>query len=179
METLTTIATRRSVRVFTTDQIKDFELNAVLQSAWAAPIGHNEYKDLHISVVQNKKLLDDFAAYCGKEFNNPKYNPFFNASTRIVVSAKPKADGQLVYIADVACVMENMQLSATDLGLGSTYLWALLNRIPQSPDFIKALNLPEGFKAISAMPLGYPLKALPLRSLDDIQNEKITTTIIK
>lgn len=66
----------------------------------------------------------------------------------------------MVYIADVGCILENMQLAATDIGLGSVYLWALLNRIPQSPQFVASLELPEGFKPVSALALGYPANRL-------------------
>lgn len=179
METLTTIATRRSTRVYTKEQITDTQLETVLESGWAAPVGHSAYGDLHISVVQNPKILENFAEYCGQAFGNPRYNPFYAAPTLIVISAKPKEDSQLVYIADVGCVLENMQLAATDLGLGSVFLWAMLNRIPQSPQFVASLELPEGFKPISAMALGYPAKPLDVRDLSAIKKERIPTKIIK
>ena len=83
------------------------------------------------------------------------------------------------YIADVGCILENMQLAATDIGLGSVYLWALLNRIPQSPQFVASLELPEGFKPVSALALGYPAKPLEKRSFADIKPERIATKIIK
>ena len=150
MDTLTAIATRRSTRVYKPEQISDSQLQTVLAAGWASPVGHGAYDELYISVVQNPKILENFAEYCGQAFGNPKYNPFYGAPTLIVISAKPKDDGQMVYIADVGCILENMQLAATDIGLGSVYLWALLNRIPQSPQFVASLELPEGFKPVSA-----------------------------
>lgn len=155
MDTLTAIATRRSTRVYKPEQISDSQLQTVLAAGWASPVGHGAYDELYISVVQNPKILENFAEYCGQAFGNPKYNPFYGAPTLIVISAKPKDDGQMVYIADVGCILENMQLAATDIGLGSVYLWALLNRIPQSPQFVASLELPEGFKPVSALALGY------------------------
>lgn len=179
MDTLTTIATRRSTRIYKPEQISDSQLQTVLAAGWAAPVGHNAYNELAISVVQNAQILANFAEYCGQAFGNAKYNPFYSAPTLIVVAAKPKEDGQLVYIADVACVMENMHLAATDIGLGSIYLWALLNRIPQSPQFIASLEVPEGFKPVSALALGYPAKPLEKRTLAEIKPERIATKIIK
>ena len=148
MDTLTAIATRRSTRVYKPEQISDSQLQTVLAAGWASPVGHGAYDELYISVVQNPKILENFAEYCGQAFGNPKYNPFYGAPTLIVISAKPKDDGQMVYIADVGCILENMQLAATDIGLGSVYLWALLNRIPQSPQFVASLELPEGMGLI-------------------------------
>ena len=100
--------------------------------------------------MQNPKILENFAEYCGQAFGNPKYNPFYGAPTLIVISAKPKDDGQMVYIADVGCILENMQL-----------------------------ELPEGFKPVSALALGYPAKPLEKRSFADIKPERIATKIIK
>lgn len=179
MDTLTAIATRRSTRVYKPEQISDSQLQTVLAAGWASPVGHGAYDELYISVVQNPKILENFAEYCGQAFGNPKYNPFYGAPTLIVISAKPKDDGQMVYIADVGCILENMQLAATDIGLGSVYLWALLNRIPQSPQFVASLELPECFKPVSALALGYPAKPLAKRSFADIKPERIATKIIK
>ena len=169
MDTLTAIATRRSTRVYKPEQISDSQLQTVLAAGWASPVGHGAYDELYISVVQNPKILENFAEYCGQAFGNPKYNPFYGAPTLIVISAKPKDDGQMVYIADVGCILENMQLAATDIGLGSVYLWALL----------ASLELPEGFKPVSALALGYPAKPLEKRSFADIKPERIATKIIK
>ncbi len=179
MNTLDTLATRRSTRKFMPSQQVEMEkIATILKAAYASPVGHSEYKGLHISVIQNATLLQELAAYCGKAFGNEKYNPFYNAPTLIIVSAKPEEDGQLVYIANVGCVMENMQLAATELGLGCVFLWAMLNRIPQSPDFLEALSLPESFKAISALALGYPQIPLSKRTLQDIPDNKIVTNFI-
>lgn len=178
MNTFEVIATRRSTRKYLPAQVEKEKIELLLKSAYAAPVGHNSYKDLHITVIQNQNLLKKTAEYCGKAFGNEKYNPFYNAPTLIIVSAKPKEDGQLVYIADVGCVMENMQLAATELGLGCVYLWAMLNRIPQYPELIEALNLPNGFKAISALAVGYPEIPLATRSLGDIPDNKITTEFV-
>lgn len=178
MNTLDTIATRKSTRKYLAQQVEKEKLDIILQAAYAAPVGHSAYKDLHIAVIQDQDLLNKTAAFCGKAFGNEKYNPFYNAPTLIIVSAKPKDDGQLVYIADVGCVMENMQLAVTELGLGCVYLWAMLNRIPQYDELISALKLPDGFKAISALALGYPEIPLEKRKIQDIPANKIATEFV-
>lgn len=179
MDTLTAIATRRSTRIYKPEQISDSELQTILMAAWASPVSHGAYKDSYISVVQNPKILENFAEYCSQAFGNPAYNPFYKAPTLIVVSAKPTDDGQPVHLANVGCILQNMQLAATDIGLGCVFLWALLNRIPQSPQFVASLELPEGFKPISALALGYPAKPLEIHTLDDVKPERILTKIIK
>ena len=83
MDTLTAIATRRSTRVYKPEQISDSQLQTVLAAGWASPVGHGAYDELYISVVQNPKILENFAEYCGQAFGNPKYNPFYGAPTLI------------------------------------------------------------------------------------------------
>ncbi len=177
MNTLDAIATRHSTRKYLPAQVEKEKLAVILQAAYAAPAGHGNYKGLHLSVVQNAAVLQELALYCGQAFGNPAYNPFYDAPTLIIVSARPPADGQPVYIADVGCVMENMQLAATELELGCVFLWAMLNRIPPSPAFLKTLALPEDFRPVAALALGYPQSALPRRTLADVP-ERIATNFI-
>ena len=61
MDTLTAIATRRSTRVYKPEQISDSQLQTVLAAGWASPVGHGAYDELYISVVQNPKILENFA----------------------------------------------------------------------------------------------------------------------
>ena len=44
---------------------------------------------------------------------------------------------------------------------------------------LASLELPEGFKPVSALALGYPAKPLEKRSFADIKPERIATKIIK
>ena len=105
MDTLTAIATRRSTRVYKPEQISDSQLQTVLAAGWASPVGHGAYDELYISVVQNSKILENFAEYCGQAFGT-NIQSVLRRPTLIVISAKPKDDGQMVYIADVGCILE-------------------------------------------------------------------------
>ena len=179
MELFTTIATRRSTRMFKPEQIKDEELALILQAGQAAPIGHSEFAGVRLVALQNPETLKAWDTYCTKAIGNPNYHMFYQAPTLIFVAAKPKADGQPVHIADVACIMENMHLAATALGLGSVYLWAMVNRIPQDPELVANLQLPQEFKPISVLAVGYPKQALEERTLATIKQNRISATILK
>ena len=56
-ETLQIIQQRRSVRKYKPEQIKDSELQAILQAAIYAPSAINQQK-CHYTVIQNKDLLN-------------------------------------------------------------------------------------------------------------------------
>ena len=53
-----------------------------------------------------------------------------------------------------------MSLAATDLGLGSVYLYGFLVAFSAEPELLKELGLPEGFSPVSAIALGYPVQPL-------------------
>ncbi|HOA77632.1 MAG TPA: nitroreductase family protein, partial [Thermosynergistes sp.] len=56
-EVLEVIKRRRSIRKYLPDQIKDEELNTILEAAIFAPSGHNE-QPWHFLVIQDKELID-------------------------------------------------------------------------------------------------------------------------
>ena len=74
----------------------------------------------------------------------------------ILVSVREQ-QGQLrpVDVANAACVVENMHLAATDLGLGSCYLWGVVQTMSQSLDIMYKLGLQEGFWPVSAVAVGH------------------------
>ncbi len=52
------IKNRRSVRQYSSDQIKDEELETILESAIYAPTGHFD-QPWHFTVIQNKDLINE------------------------------------------------------------------------------------------------------------------------
>ena len=76
-ETLKTLLGRRCVRKFKPEQIKDEELNSVLEAGMYAPSGANQQSALFV-VIQNKEMLKKIAgmnaAIIGKDMN-----PYYNA----------------------------------------------------------------------------------------------------
>lgn len=59
-EVLETIKSRRSIRKYLSKQIKDEELDMILESAIYAPTGHND-QPWHFTVIQNNELIDEMS----------------------------------------------------------------------------------------------------------------------
>jgi len=159
METLKTIAMRKSTRSYKAEQVTQEELNTVLHAGCAAPVGSGKYETVHMTVIQKPELLDRITQAAAKASGNPDAKPFYGAPTVILISCKKREDSN-VYIANAACIVENMHLAATDLGLGSVYLWGFLNAFSAEPELLDELSLPKGFVPVSAMTLGYPTEPL-------------------
>lgn len=163
METLQAMELRRSTRAYQSEQISGDLLEKVVHAGQIAPIAMGEYDKLHITVVQNAALLEKMTAAAAQAFGNPNMKPFYGAPTVIIVSGTERKTPHLEY-ADTACIIENMHVAATDLGLGSVYLWAFIGPVKADPELVKALELPEGFTPLSALAVGYPAQPLTQRA---------------
>ena len=152
METLDAIKKRVSTRKFLPKQVKEKDLKIILEAGKRAPVAYNKYDDLVITVVQDKDVLKEIDRLCD-EYYGADTMVFFNAPTLIFVSSK-KAKYDQEY-ENIACVMENMALAATDIGVGNVYLKGMTLHIEEKT-LASLLKLPEDVRAIAALGVGYP-----------------------
>lgn len=173
METMKAIFTRQSIRSYTAKQISKEDLEIVLKAACAAPVGNGKYDEVHLTVLQNKELMEKITTCVAKTTGNPDLKPFYDAPTVILVSCLPGTN--LIY-ANAACLIENMAIAAADRGLGSVYLWGFINSLCKDTELLKELKLPEGFTPVSAIAVGHPTTPLAEReiSLDKVEITYLT-----
>lgn len=164
-EVIQNILNRRSIRVYSTDQIKQEDLELVLESGLHAPSGCNA-QPWHFTVVQNKEIMNTLSVEskkellsCGNEYfkkmgENEKLHLFYNAPTIIIVSAEKSA---ITGPIDCAAGAENMSLAAESLNIGTCWigLIAFLFRSPRGAEYMKMLGIPEGYEPQYALTLGY------------------------
>ncbi|MDL2218207.1 nitroreductase family protein [Christensenellaceae bacterium OttesenSCG-928-M15] len=154
MDTLRTIAKRKSTRQFKQDQIPRDRLETILKAACAAPVGHGEYHALHLTVVQDAEILDrirDVAVDC---FRDPVLDIYYGAPTVVIISTSHGSMPELD-MANAGTIAENMMLAATDIGIDSIYIWGTVLAFRAEPDLGEDINLPEGFEPIASVALGY------------------------
>lgn len=152
METLDAIKNRVSTRKFLPKQIEEKDLQIILEAGKQAPVAYNKYSDLVITVVQDKNVLNEIDRLCD-EYYGADTMIFFNAPTLIFVSSKPAKYDQ--EYENVACVMENMALAATDINVGNVYLKGMTLHIEEKT-LANLLKLEDGIKPIAALGVGYP-----------------------
>ncbi|WP_041611220.1 nitroreductase family protein [Treponema primitia] len=163
-ETLSVIKNRRSIRDFKPEQIKGSELEVILEAGMYAPSsgGHQPW---HFTVIQNKKVIGEiseaikavyrempipFLQKIGKE----RPHLFYNALPVIVISGDQNS---LSPDIDCALAGENMLIAAESLNIGSVWVsgFPQLANTEAGKQIIKALNIPEGYKPIYSIALGY------------------------
>ena len=176
-EVIETIQSRRSIRKYLNEQIKDEELDIILKSAIYAPTGGND-QPWHFTVIQNREFIDymnteakklilqnkelaDHIAAEAKKLpesdritkigRSTNFNIFYNAPTVIVVSGKKDTVSPF---ADCCAAIQNMLIAAESLNIGSCWI-GLARFFFESEKNVEKLNLPEGYDPYYAVCLGY------------------------
>lgn len=111
------MCSRRSIRKYKSEQIKDSELELILKAGVCAPTGMN-YQTPIIIVVQNKEDIA-FMSKMNAEFMGVKSDPFYGAPTVLVVLAKA---GMKNAIKDGSLVLGNLMNAAEALNIGSCWI---------------------------------------------------------
>lgn len=172
MNTQEVITTRNSVRAYTNEQIVETELSAILDAAYAAPVAGGAYKKMHLTVVQSAVMLKKVSSAYQEE--GIKADMLFGAPTLIIVSGDKDFDDTALF-ANVGCIIENIQLSAWDMGLGTVFNWAAGTILPDKKELLEELGIPEDFKPLAGVVIGHPAKEVPKREM----KETINTNYIK
>ena len=157
-ETLNTLLTRRSIRKFKPEQIKDADLNAILEAGKYAPTGGGRQGNLFV-VVQDpalrKQLAKLNAAVLGKDFD-----PYYGAPTIILVFADqtkstPVEDGSIAH--------GNLFNAARSLGLGSCWIHRAREMFAgeEGKALLKRWGVEDNYVGVGACSLGHPDGAFP------------------
>lgn len=177
-ETIMTILRRRSIRFYTEKPVAREALSLVLQCGLYAANGGN-HQVPRFTVIENTEVLERLKQITREEFRkmkavpgqyhntailnaqkNPEYDFQFHAPVLIIVTAP---DGWPNGMADCACALQNMQVAAASLGLGSCYVnqlhWLTGNEALRS--YVKTLGIPGSESIYGCMVLGHTDRALP------------------
>jgi nitroreductase len=148
MEVFAAIRKRRSIRLYERKPVNEEKLNRVIEAGRLAPSADNR-QPWRFIVVTDEKIKEKLGAAYDEEW-------FVSAPVIIVGCAVPKEawvrmDGQEYWMVDVAIAMQNMILTATELGLGTCWIADFDEEAAR-----KALKLPLGVRVVAMTPLGYP-----------------------
>ena len=157
-ETLNTLLARRSIRKFKPAQIKDEELQAVLEAGKYAPTGGGRQGNLFVVVQEpalREKLSKMNAAVLGKDVD-----PYYGAPTIILVFADrtkstPVEDGSLA--------LGNLFNAAAALGLGTCWIHRAREMFEseEGQALRRRWGIEDRFVGVGACSLGYPDGEIP------------------
>ncbi|ODA40445.1 nitroreductase family protein [Desulfosporosinus sp. BG] len=170
-ETISTILSRRSIRAYKQEQIKDADLQLILKAGMYAPSAMNQ-QSWHFTVVQDKDTIQKinqtlrgiFLKSGNKRFEemakSDKFNAFYNAPTWIIISGDEKA---IAPQCDCTLAMGNLFLAASSIGIGSCWIHALthLSNSEEGKALMNALGIPQGYKIFTSGVFGYAAVETP------------------
>ena len=155
-EVLNTIKKRRSIRAYKPDSIAEEVLNAVLEAGTFAPTGGGKQSPVIIAITTPKyrKEIQKLNA----EIMGSDNDPYYGAPVVVLVLADGTANS---FVQDGSCVLENMMLAATSLGLGT--VWVDREReifdSTKGKLLLREWGLSESLRGVGAIALGYPQNA--------------------
>jgi nitroreductase len=164
-EIMNVIKNRRSIRSFSDEQIKQEELDVIVEAGMYAPSAAGK-QAWHFTVIQDQQLLDEISSEAKKiyrssdiEFlrnlgSNEQFQAFFHAPTVIVISGEVNS---LAPNSDCAVAAQNVMLSAEALQIGSCWVSAaaVITQTEEGKKIIKNLGLPEAYAPFNSIALGY------------------------
>lgn len=162
---LDVIKSRRSTRAFKNEiQIKDEDLEKILEAGIWAPSGHNS-QPCFFTVIQNKELiseLNDLSKESGKAFDDEMIRKmcetkaldlFHGAPAVIIVSYGKSA---FTPVEDVSAATQNILLAGESLGISSCWIGIPRKYFHTITEKEKEkFGIPEGFTPYHVVALGY------------------------
>ncbi len=163
-----TIKQRRSIRGFKEQQVRDSDLQTVLDCALCAPSACNK-QSWHYTVIQNPDMiqyLNDTAKANLRKSDVPLFKQYgeddtvllYGAPTLIVVSGDEEDYDAII---DCSAAVQNMLIAAQSLGLGT--LWnGLINFAFETEAAKEKTAIPAGYTTYYGIALGYAVDGVEL-----------------
>ena len=156
MDALAALMTRRSVRQFDGRPVPREELEKIVDAARMATTARNEQPWEFIVVTQPERLrafatLTDYGRFMA------------GGGACILVFCKDTK----YYLEDGCTATENILVAATALGIQSC--WVAGDKKSYAPAVAKLAGMPEGYKLISMVVLGYGTKPAPMPKKRDLK----------
>lgn len=177
MNTMDALFSRKSVRSYTGEPATEEMIQTMLKAACAAPVGMGKYENIHLTVITDKDLLHEIDRAGAEMFGDPARTPLYGAPVMIAVSTKLSGTPQdNVPYSNVAMIVHNMALAATDMGIGSVCIWGCIRALNNRPDLVEKLNLPEGFTVTGSIVFGPTTEKMEKR---EVLVDRIETNYVK
>ena len=159
-EVMQTIMARRSVRKYLDKPVEHAKLEAIAKAGINAPSARN-WQYWAVRIIEDYKLIAEVSEVY-KQANpeavsrEPGFKNMFRGAPNLICVCAPKDGG---FDLDAGLMGENMMLAAQSLGLGTCIQtgpvrWLLTN--DKAKFFLERLDIPEGYKLLYVIAVGYP-----------------------
>ncbi|MCD8295488.1 MAG: nitroreductase family protein [Clostridia bacterium] len=155
-EAIQNMLTRRSCRNFDPSRvISDEDLELILQAGMYAPTGGGHQSPIMV-VVQKPETIKKLSQMNANIIGNPARDPFYGATTVIVVLAEK---GWISAVEDGALIMGNLMNAAHSLGIGSCWVHRAKEEFDsdEGKALLKEWGIKGEYRGVGHCVLGYAL----------------------
>lgn len=169
MDLLEIMLKRRSIRMYSKEQIKESDLKQILQAGLLSPSGRAK-KPWEFIVIKNKEILEKMSRcrIAGAGMLSGA------AAAIVVLGDEEKTD---VWVEDCSIAMSNMHLMASSLGVGSCWIQGRLRDADEdmtTEQYLRELLMfPENMRLEAILSLGMPTTEASPHTLEEIEEKKI------
>lgn len=151
-ETLKNLEERRSIRKYKDEQIRDEQLNEILEAGTYAPTGMGAQSPVMV-VIQDKETIKELSKM-NADVMGTNSDPFYGAPTVIVVLADKN---RLTYVEDGSLVMGNLMNAAHAVGVDSCWIHRAKEvfESEKGKELLKKWNIEGDYVGIGNCILGY------------------------
>ena len=158
--TLQDLKTRRSIRSFRPEQVKEEDLQKILEAGVYAPSGMGQ-QPTKIVVIQDQETIRQLSRMNASFFPTPRDgDPFYGAPTVLVVLADK---GRPTCVEDGSLVMGNLLNAAHAVGVGSCWVHRAREEFdsPEGKALLKKWGIEGDYIGVGHCILGYPRTEAP------------------
>lgn len=160
---------RRSIRKYTTKAIETGKIELLKEAVLRSPSSKN-INPWEFVFIDDKKLIEKL-----KECKPHGVTPLKTAPLAVIICADENKNDVWVEDCSIASIL--VQLTAQSLELGSCWIQVrkrMHSEELSSEKYIQGLlNIPENFKVLSVVTIGYPDTTRAGKPFDELQFEKI------
>jgi len=145
MEFFEVVKQRKSVREYSDKKVDKATLEKVIDAGRVAATARNE-QPWEFIISSDKEILNKICSMCPN-------GPFIKDAPHLIAVFSKDTK---YYIEDCSAATQNMLLAIEALGLGGC--WVAGDKKDYIEEVRKIFNVPEGYKLVSMISVGYPKK---------------------
>lgn len=155
-QTINDLKTRRSIRKFKDEQVKDEDLKVILETGTYAPTGRGAQSP-KIVVIQDEEKIKELSAWNRSFFPievPDDLDPFYGAKTLLIVLSDSEIP---TYLEDGASVLSVLVNAAHAVGVGSCWIHRAREEFSskKGKELLNEWGIPERYEGIGHVALGY------------------------
>ncbi len=158
-ETIKTLLERRSIRAYRPEQIKEEELQAILEAGLYAPSGMGRQAPVLVA-IQDPQTIAQLSKMNAKIFGKEDIDPFYGAPTVVVALCHPKA---FTGVEDCSLALGNMMNAAWSLGVDSCWIHRAKEEFAseEGKALLRSWGVPDDYVGVGHCLLGYRACEVP------------------